>query len=548
MPDKSSKTDPFDFKIEYNADFILDRYRISDEAADQMDDIFPEVVKGRKSTIKKLHRLCKKYPHVPQFKNYLSVAYRSSNNNQKAAEVNNELLQKHPGYLFGTLHKAETLIANDQLDQVPELLDDELHIHKLYPDRDTFHIGEVSKYYSLAVQYLLKTGRVDEAKLRLDYLAEIEPHSEETELAWLAFMQYNLKNNMQRFEKDMLIKRKVESRSYREDLQTDQSPSFTHPEIEELYKHGLDIPEEIIESILELPRELVITDLERVLEDAINRYEYFYDEATDRGWDEDRFNFSVHAILLLTELRSDGSLDRILNLLRQGNEFWEFWYSDLLEDMFSEPVAILAADQLDAITNFVKEPDLDAYCRNIGISALEIIALYNPDRRDEVIEHYDDLIQFHLNQLDNDRVIDTALLSFLVWSCVNISADELMPSIRKLYEHKLIHETMVGRLEDVEKDIKGDILEWSNQPETIFERYESLTTKPIMGNFPPPENFTDKIGTLNPFSDFREDDELPAAAMPFQPSFEPATNPYKDVGRNDPCPCGSGKKYKKCCL
>ncbi|WP_289997485.1 SEC-C metal-binding domain-containing protein [Aquibium sp. ELW1220] len=25
-------------------------------------------------------------------------------------------------------------------------------------------------------------------------------------------------------------------------------------------------------------------------------------------------------------------------------------------------------------------------------------------------------------------------------------------------------------------------------------------------------------------------------------------NPYRHVGRNDPCPCGSGKKYKKCCL
>ena len=21
----------------------------------------------------------------------------------------------------------------------------------------------------------------------------------------------------------------------------------------------------------------------------------------------------------------------------------------------------------------------------------------------------------------------------------------------------------------------------------------------------------------------------------------------KTIGRNDPCPCGSGKKYKKCC-
>ena len=24
--------------------------------------------------------------------------------------------------------------------------------------------------------------------------------------------------------------------------------------------------------------------------------------------------------------------------------------------------------------------------------------------------------------------------------------------------------------------------------------------------------------------------------------------PGPHVGRNDPCPCGSGKKYKKCCL
>jgi uncharacterized protein len=29
---------------------------------------------------------------------------------------------------------------------------------------------------------------------------------------------------------------------------------------------------------------------------------------------------------------------------------------------------------------------------------------------------------------------------------------------------------------------------------------------------------------------------------------KPAANPNRDVGRNDSCPCGSGKKYKKCCL
>jgi len=28
---------------------------------------------------------------------------------------------------------------------------------------------------------------------------------------------------------------------------------------------------------------------------------------------------------------------------------------------------------------------------------------------------------------------------------------------------------------------------------------------------------------------------------------EPVRNPWRHVGRNDPCPCGSGKKYKQCC-
>lgn len=27
----------------------------------------------------------------------------------------------------------------------------------------------------------------------------------------------------------------------------------------------------------------------------------------------------------------------------------------------------------------------------------------------------------------------------------------------------------------------------------------------------------------------------------------PKVNAKKEVGRNDPCPCGSGKKYKNCC-
>jgi preprotein translocase subunit SecA len=38
---------------------------------------------------------------------------------------------------------------------------------------------------------------------------------------------------------------------------------------------------------------------------------------------------------------------------------------------------------------------------------------------------------------------------------------------------------------------------------------------------------------------------LPAPAS--RPTPTPRTPAGEKVGRNDPCPCGSGKKYKKCC-
>lgn len=35
---------------------------------------------------------------------------------------------------------------------------------------------------------------------------------------------------------------------------------------------------------------------------------------------------------------------------------------------------------------------------------------------------------------------------------------------------------------------------------------------------------------------------------PLPPPVEPIKGSKEGPGRNDPCPCGSGKKYKQCCL
>lgn len=69
----------------------------------------------------------------------------------------------------------------------------------------------------------------------------------------------------------------------------------------------------------------------------------------------------------------------------------------------------------------------------------------------------------------------------------------------------------------------------------------------------------DAIEALSDWASFRgdagwDDDENNAEPLDedggrwaLQPE-PPAANPFRHVGRNDPCPCGSGKKFKKCCL
>ncbi|MBK3398525.1 MULTISPECIES: SEC-C metal-binding domain-containing protein [Methylobacterium] len=105
---------------------------------------------------------------------------------------------------------------------------------------------------------------------------------------------------------------------------------------------------------------------------------------------------------------------------------------------------------------------------------------------------------------------------------------------------------LVPRLKAARKDGRnaGNVIDWETVQETLKEarlrpksraRFDDL----LIGHL------DDPVGVL---AHTRE------GAQTFQPDLDedgfpiPERNPYRDVGRNDPCPCGSGKKFKKCCL
>lgn len=60
----------------------------------------------------------------------------------------------------------------------------------------------------------------------------------------------------------------------------------------------------------------------------------------------------------------------------------------------------------------------------------------------------------------------------------------------------------------------------------------------------------DRDDILSRLRDMRADQEsaTPATPLPAADVWSSGDPPRQRIGRNEPCPCGSGRKYKKCCL
>ena len=111
---------------------------------------------------------------------------------------------------------------------------------------------------------------------------------------------------------------------------------------------------------------------------------------------------------------------------------------------------------------------------------------------------------------------------------------ELEPEVRELHRLGLVDEGMAGGADDIDFDIAYALLPTPD----IFVRYQEL--RDIPDNYSPFHPDAAGIAQRRAEEEARYA-KLRRDAIARQPRQVPAK-----VGRNEPCPCGSGKKYKKC--
>ncbi len=148
----------------------------------------------------------------------------------------------------------------------------------------------------------------------------------------------------------------------------------------------------------------------------------------------------------------------------------------------------------------------------------------------EIVRAYEKMTALHY--IDRAWMEHLRELDDLKQSVQNAAYEQKDPILIYKLESFKLFENMLGRInrEVIPTIFKGNIL--TQDPEQVSEGKERRRTD------------MSHLKTSRP-SDF-EGTKMPEAAGNTQPQKREPVRVEKKIGRNEPCPCGSGKKYKHC--
>jgi hypothetical protein len=209
----------------------------------------------------------------------------------------------------------------------------------------------------------------------------------------------------------------------------------------------------------------------------------------------------VHAWRALGQLRAEASVQPLLALLKMRDD------DDAIDLEVPVVFGMIGSAAIPHIVGFVSDRANTTRAVATALSGLREIAARNPEYRGECIDTL-------ARRLEPHSDTDAAINGFAVAALMDLHAVESIDAIRDAFRRNEVDISIAGDVEDVEIEF----------------------------------GLRDKRATPAPRYAI-----LPADWAPLWRSDRPVPDIHvspgpKKIGRNEQCPCGSGKKYKKCCL
>jgi hypothetical protein len=234
---------------------------------------------------------------------------------------------------------------------------------------------------------------------------------------------------------------------------------------------------------------------------------------------------------LLGEWRDKLAYGRLAALLRCRPDEVDAFLGDAITTTAHRVMAGVFDGDPQPLYDIILDPDADEFVRSAMCETVAMLVLRGELERAEAGRFLRDAFAALEAQAQN-----------FVWqgwqsAVAMLGLAELTGLVKTAFERGLIDRQWL-RFEDFEEDL------------TQATEHPGEPLRPAGDHFAPFGNAIEELSGWFAFSE--KGRQEPDAWFDWDGpglAFErPHINPLKGVGRNDPCPCGSGKKFKKCCL
>ncbi|AOW75532.1 SecC motif-containing protein [Colwellia sp. PAMC 20917] len=305
--------------------------------------------------------------------------------------------------------------------------------------------------------------------------------------------------------------------------------------------HGNELPVEALEAV-KMNWSVFYPDLERLIDQFIT---------DDTSLTDEQQAILFFGTLLLAELKYVPALSKCLQLFSRSDSFLtplEGVFGDALTELTPTLFYNVADGNTQVLSDYIVDGHQAMYCKASAIEA--VFAQYEVGVIDktELSEHVTRWLAAFL-ALPNP--ISSFLMSALADSCIEYQLDNFKHQFVELCDKDLFDEDRFKKSEvkawhrgDAPKLIESGIIQAEFSVVDTLKAWidddsedELIDTLPSEGH--------------DIFESLMAEGGLLANILYDEKTILENSVPVSSLamaGRNDPCPCGSGKKYKKCCL